>query len=140
MLKEKLLEEKQWDSNVDGFICVSEYGTFKSEGTVSSVLKRICMDCGLPAISPHDIRHIASTFMLECLMGNDEQNADADINPILAVSEYLGHASIATTFETYVGYVRELSRVRDIVEKSVDPFSTLLKERREQIESIRTES
>lgn len=107
-----------WDDTFTTYICRSDTGKIKSESTLLNALKRICSSARLPIVSPHDLRHITATLMFEYAISSTEQPSD-DI--LKKVSEYLGHSSTNTTFDIYMDYVRNLSRVRQVSE-DLDPF------------------
>lgn len=114
---------QSWDDSTDGFLCVSELGRFKCESTINAELKRICVNCGLPIISSHDLRHISSTLMVACVIEAQEAPIDANYNPLQVVADYLGHANVTTTFDIYISYIKELSQVRQVLAENVDPFN-----------------
>lgn len=45
------------------------------------------------------------------------------------VSEYLGHSSTNITFDIYMDYVQNLSRIRQVSENLIDPFNELSKQK-----------
>lgn len=118
MMQARETNGKSWNHLYDSYICVSDDGNIKSEGTLAVALKRICTAGGIPIVSPHDLRHITATMMFEYGI-NHEIPSDTILEN---VSKYLGHASTNTTFDVYMDYVSKRSRIRDISENVADPF------------------
>lgn len=120
--KMKTEKGRYWDNVFAGYICRSDTGRIKSESTFIQALKRICSSAKIPIVSPHDLRHIAATLMFEYSLSNTAQPSEEILK---TVSEYLGHSSTNTTFDIYMDYVRDLSRVRQVSEELIDPFHKL---------------
>lgn len=116
--KDRESDRKFWNHDFDSYICVSNNGNIKSEGTFISALKRICTAASIPIVSPHDLRHITATWMFQYGINH---GVSSDI--ILGqVSKYLGHSSTNTTFDVYMDYIQKKSRIRNISERVIDPF------------------
>lgn len=118
MMQTREANGKSWNHLYDSYICVSDDGNIKSEGTLSIALKKICTNGGIPIVTPHDLRHITATMMFQYGI-NHEIASDTILEH---VSKYLGHASTNTTFDVYMDYVGKLSRIRDVSGKVADPF------------------
>ena len=72
-----------------GYLCTKEDGRPYHPEVVSRYFRAAVKAAGLPAISPHVLRHTHATLALQ-----------AGIHPKV-VSERLGHANIAITLDTY---------------------------------------
>lgn len=83
----------------DGFICAQENGEVIKPQCLTTRFKKILARNGLPEIRLHDLRHSAATNLL------------AQGFPLKDVSEWLGHADIATTANIY-GHVLEDHKVK----------------------------
>ena len=118
MMQTREANGKSWNHLYDSYICVSDDGNIKSDGTLSIALKKICTNGGIPIVTPHDLRHITATMMFQYGI-NHEIASDTILEH---VSKYLGHASTNTTFDVYMDYVGKLSRIRDVSGKVADPF------------------
>jgi len=118
MMQTREANGKSWNHLYDSYICVSDDGNIKSEGTLTFALKRICTAGGIPIVTPHDLHHITATMMFQYGI-NHETSSDAILEN---VSKYLGHASTNTTFDVYMDYVGKLSRIRDVSGKVADHF------------------
>lgn len=80
--------------------------------TANGVLARHCKNAHVPVISIHGLRHTHASLLLFAGVS------------IASVSKRLGHASMATTQETYLHVIRELeNKDVDIVMRTL---STLL--------------
>ena len=115
-----------WDNTFTTYICRSDTGKIKSESTLTSALKRICSSAKIPIVSPHDLRHITATLMFEYALSGTAQPSDEILKK---VSEYLGHSSTNITFDIYMDYVQNLSRIRQVSENLIDPFNELSKQK-----------
>ncbi|MCD8083573.1 MAG: site-specific integrase [Clostridiales bacterium] len=111
-------EGRKWDPALAQFLCLSYQGTFKSTNTLNASLKRICSSLGLPVISMHGLRHMTATYLFA--YGLDEGSTSDEA--LERVSHYLGHSSVNITFDVYVHYMKEISRIRDVLDNTADPF------------------
>lgn len=72
-----------------GFVFTGETGQPLHASTVQHAMKRECERLGLPAVTPHGLRHLHASLLL-----------DEGI-PVTAVSARLGHANPNITMQTY---------------------------------------
>ena len=72
-----------------GFVFTGETGQVLWPSTVQHALKRECVRLGLPAVTPHGLRHLHASLLL-----------DEGI-PVPAVSARLGHANPQVTLQIY---------------------------------------
>src|SRR5262249_28648254 len=61
LLKEYLQQFRQ----DEGFVCPGSRGGMLSYTTFYEGLERLCMDAGLPVITPHELRHTATEMYVE---------------------------------------------------------------------------
>lgn len=92
------------------YVCISRYGTIKSDGTILSALKRITQREGLPPLSAYDLRHLFATMLIE----NGVE--------IEQISKLMGHKSINTTIQTYIGILDSMDQTRNYIETNLDPM------------------
>lgn len=83
------------------YVAISPSGKRKSDGTLSSALRRCCYYANIPLISFHTLRHQFATMLLE--MGI----------PLEQISHLLGHKSTMTTFNYYCGLMDEDDKIQD---------------------------
>lgn len=98
------------------YICISQKGELKSDGTVLAGLDRICKRQSLPHISCHDLRHLCASILIE-------QNV-----PLERISKMLGHKSVNTTLDVYIGIIQAKEQIRDYVDENLDPINVFKKE------------
>jgi integrase len=101
-------QAKRWDSR--GFVFTTSTGRPLSSQNVTRDLHTALATAGLPRQRFHDLRHAFATLQLE---------AGADV---FEVSRALGHASIATTANTYGHFTRTMA------ERSADRMTAILEE------------
>ena len=77
--------------NDNDLICCDSNGTPRQIVTIEHAFKRLLKANGLPNIRLHDLRHTYATQLLD-------QNVD-----LKSISQSLGHTSIKTTADTYIG-------------------------------------
>jgi site-specific recombinase XerD len=70
---------------------------------MNAALSKICNRSGLPHITPHSLRHMFASILIERGV------------PLTKVSAMLGHASIHTTFEYYVEVLDENEHIIDFL-------------------------
>ena len=85
--KDKCQGEKETDYLFSG---ESGYDTPRDPDAITRRVKRFMARCGLPDMSPHDLRHSCATLLLQ---------SGADIK---SVQEIMGHADASTTLKYYV--------------------------------------
>ena len=71
----------------------------RGRSSFNTELNRICKRNGLPHITVHGLRHMFATSLLERGVS------------LPKVSSLLGHGSINTTFEYYVGIMEETEKI-----------------------------
>lgn len=81
-----------------GFLVASRTGGPIRPKRLTTALRRIAADAGLPPIRRHDLRHGAASLALA---------ADADLK---VVQDMLGHASLVLTADTYTSVLPDLDR------------------------------
>jgi site-specific recombinase XerD len=101
-------QAKRWDAR--GFVFTTSTGRPLSSQNVTRDLHSALAAAGLPRQRCHDLRHAFATLQLE---------AGADV---FEVSRALGHASIATTANTYGHFTRAMA------ERSADRMTAILSE------------
>ena len=92
-------------------MCIGKNGNIKSSSTIGNAVKRICRNAGVPYISPHGLRHLCATILIE-------NGADLEL-----VSKMLGHKSVLTTMNIYCGQLEDLDKISPFVNKTFDPFN-----------------
>ena len=84
------------------------YGGYFNPGRVWYLFKKLLERAGLPDVRFHDLRHGAATVLLTARMN------------LKAVSELLGHSSVAITVDIYQGVLPE--QQQEIVNKMDDLY------------------
>ena len=67
------------------------------------------MNAGLPVVTPHDLRHLCATILLEAGF------------PLESISKILGHSSVQTTFNIYCGVVAGDADIRHSIGEKLNP-------------------
>jgi integrase len=80
-----------------------ENGNPHSMSSMNAALTKICSRSGLPHITPHSLRHMFASILVEKGV------------PLAKVSAMLGHSSINTTFEYYVEVLDENEHIIDFL-------------------------
>ena len=114
MLKEHKMRQEQarlkmgkkWQGY--GMIFCNVYGGYFNPGRVWYLFKELLKRAGLPDVRFHDLRHGAATVLLAAKMD------------LKAVSELLGHSSVAITVDIYQGVLPE--QQQEIVDKMNDLY------------------
>ena len=91
-----------------GLVFCNVHGGYFNGNTVWSLFKKLLKEAGLPDVRFHDLRHGAATVLLA---------AKADLK---AVSELLGHSSIAITVDIYQSVLPE--QQQEIVKRMDDLY------------------
>jgi len=91
-----------------GLIFCNVHGGYFNPGHVRYLFKKLLKEAGLPDVRFHDLRHGAATVLLA---------AKIDLK---AVSELLGHSSVAITADIYAHVVPEMQQ--EIVKKMDDLY------------------
>lgn len=99
------------DTKWKNYVCIGVGGQIKNSNTTSGALKRICRSMGLPVISPHGLRHMCATIMLESGI------------PLETISHALGHSSVSTTYDIYCGEMDGRDNIRDFLNEKMDPVN-----------------
>ena len=94
-----------------GLIFCNSYGTYFDPSYVWRLFKKLLKAAGLPNVRFHDLRHSAATVLL------------AEKMDLKAVSELLGHSSVATTADIYQSVLSE--QQQEIVNKMDDLYGDL---------------
>lgn len=76
---------------------------------MTPALKKICQRAEIPIMRMHGLRHCYASIMLEM-----------DV-PIEQISKCMGHSSVFTTLNTYVGIVEARNKARDFLEDVCQP-------------------
>uniref|UniRef100_UPI0040274551 site-specific integrase n=1 Tax=Candidatus Fimivicinus sp. TaxID=3056640 RepID=UPI0040274551 len=103
--------KKKYGSNYNdqGAICCQENGNYRGPNSLINEIKKICKKNGLPIISVHSLRHMFATIMLERGL------------PLAKVSALLGHQSVNTTFEFYLGVMEDEDKAIEFVNDNFKP-------------------
>lgn len=87
----------------------SENGKMLSQDRMINNLTRICQAAGVPRVTPHELRHSGASLMV-----------DLNIH-LKAISERLGHTTIAQTADVYLGVSEGLQRqIADQLGRAID--------------------
>ncbi len=97
---------KRWQEY--GLIFCNVYGGYFNPGRVWYLFKKLLKQAGLPDVRFHDLRHGAATVLLAAKMD------------LKAVSELLGHSSVAITVDIYQSVLPE--QQQEIVRKMDDLY------------------
>jgi integrase len=97
---------KKWQEY--GLIFCNVYGGYFNPGRVWYLFKKLLKQAGLPDVRFHDLRHGAATVLLAAKMD------------LKAVSELLGHSSVAVTVDIYQSVLPE--QQQEIVNKMDDLY------------------
>jgi integrase len=92
--EEKLAAGKEWVEM--GLVFATTIGTILDYSNVRKEFKKLLAGAGLPAISPHGLRHTCATILMV-------QGVPAKV-----VMETLGHSQISLTLDTYSHVSSEL--------------------------------
>ena len=101
----------QADTKWRDYICIGKGGQIKNSNTTAEALKRICRSLGLPVISPHGLRHMCATILLEAGV------------PLETISHVLGHSSVSTTYDIYCGEMDGRNNIREFLNQKMDPLN-----------------
>jgi integrase len=85
------------------FLSCQDNGCPHSLSAMNAALSKICNRSGVPHITPHSLRHMFASILIERGV------------PLTKVSAMLGHASIHTTFEYYVEVLDENEHIIDFL-------------------------
>jgi len=88
-------KENNVSTNPNDYVCLTGNGTKISKRNLNHTLDSMCDAAGLPRISVHALRHSYGSILLS-----------KGIN-IKIISELLGHAKIAITYDIYIGIKEE---------------------------------
>ncbi len=92
----------------NGLIFCNELGEIESPQTLYHAFKRALVNCGLPDIRFHDLRH---SYAVLCI--------DLGV-PMKAISQSLGHSSTAITDLVYADSIRAKQQLSDMVSKAIN--------------------
>ena len=81
------------------YISCQENGVPHSTSSMNLALTKLCSRNGLPHITPHGLRHMFATILVESGV------------PLIKISALLGHASVTTTFEYYTDVMDENEQI-----------------------------
>lgn len=87
------------------FVCISGTGNIKTANTIKTELKKIYVSAALPPISMHKFRHLCATMLFE-------HNV-----PLKKISKFLGHSSVATTFNIYCDIFNANEDLQNFIEQ-----------------------
>lgn len=90
----------------DKFVSFQPTGAPHTTASFNTALNRLCMRNGLPRITPHSLRHMYATILLEQKV------------PLAKISALLGHSSINTTFDYYCEQMDENNKIIDFMNES----------------------
>ncbi len=88
------------------YVSCQKNGMPHSMSAFNIALRKICKRCGLEPITVHGLRHQYATILAE-------QGVS-----LPRISALLGHASVTTTFEYYIGMMDEENRIIDFINTS----------------------
>lgn len=108
--KASVEKHQPWNSSFDGYLSIGAGGELKSADATRLRMKKICSVLGFPIITPHDLRHMTASWLLE--LGSSIED----------IAAYLGHSDSATTWEYYVHLVENSDDMRSILENNIDPL------------------
>ncbi|MBR0148692.1 MAG: site-specific integrase [Lachnospiraceae bacterium] len=96
------------DGYVDnGYVSCQMNGYPRSSTSFNTALSRITDRVGLPHITPHGLRHMFATILME-------NNV-----PLVKISALLGHSSINTTFEYYCEVMDENEKILNFMNEKL---------------------
>lgn len=95
-----------------GFVSFSQTGGHIGTSTLNSQLKKICYKADIPCVTPHSLRHMYATMLIE--QGESLEK----------ISALLGHSSIHTTFEVYCGVLEQNEEIAKFIDETFS-FITL---------------
>lgn len=90
----------------EDYISYQTNGLPRSESAFNSFLVRTCHKISLPKISVHGLRHMYATILIE-----------QGVN-LARISALLGHGSVHTTFDLYVGVMEEKNKIISLMNNS----------------------
>ena len=102
-------------------ICCQENGNYRGPNSLINEIKNICKKAGLPIISVHSLRHMFATIMLERGL------------QLAKVSALLGHQSVNTTFEFYLGVMEDEDKAVKFVNDNFKPDDVKTKAHRSEV-------
>lgn len=124
-------QSKTWTNQFEGYVSIGEGGNIKSDSTIRAALQRIAGYTGLPIVSTHDLRHMAATLLFEaCIQNSEPTDVQGNTEPypyaeaLRRVSRYLGHGSVKTTYEIYIGQQYAAEQIRKATESVMNPISS----------------
>lgn len=98
---------KKWKK----YVCIGENGNIKSSNTIRTALQRYCKYAGVPYITPHQLRHLCATMLIE---------SGVDLE---SVSKIMGHASVSTTINIYCGEIESGTALTEFVSNNLNPIN-----------------
>lgn len=98
-----LILKKQKSFIDNDYISVQKNGKPRSVNSFNTYLNRICSVNGIRKVSPHGLRHMFATILIE-----------NGVN-ISTVSAMLGHKSIRVTFDIYVDVINENTKISNFI-------------------------
>lgn len=104
-LIESYKEREDYTDDYDGYICLMRSGALKTDGSISSGVKRIAIRSGVPPVSCHDLRHTCATMLLE--FGVE----------ITEIAKVLGHTNPHTTLDLYCTIMESEQDIADLFDE-----------------------
>lgn len=92
-----------------GYISCQENGVPHSTAAMNTALTKLCSRNGLPHITPHGLRHMFATILIEAGV------------PLIKISALLGHSSVTTTFEYYCDVMDENEQIINFMNNTFVP-------------------
>jgi integrase len=103
-----VLAGEDWQDN--NLIFTTNRGTPLQSTGVRRRFYKLLDKAGLPKIRFHDIRHTATSLMLNNGI------------PVLIVSKRLGHSSVSVTLDTYAYFIPEMQQgIGDMMDELISP-------------------
>ncbi|MGN0313894.1 MAG: site-specific integrase [Fusicatenibacter sp.] len=91
------------------YISCQENGMLHSMAALNGALTKICSRNGLPHVTPHGLRHMYATILIEMEV------------PLVKISALLGHGSVHTTFEYYCDVMDETENILAFMNQAFVP-------------------